>query len=156
MRAADKKIGRSTGIEHSFTWAWCHRARCRARGSRAPSRRCRPGSRPGRCGCWWSLSSCLLPFLPCSSRRGFSFLGQGGAPSNLSLFLSLLFPKCVRSGDKKGSGGGGERERGAGGFLGALGRRGNWKRLLLQQPTLLRGRCSREPAGPLPSPRAVY
>jgi hypothetical protein len=35
----------------ALTWAWCHRARCRARGSRAPSRRCRPGSRPGRCGC---------------------------------------------------------------------------------------------------------
>jgi hypothetical protein len=68
------------------------------------------------------LSHLARPSSFLSSRRGFSFLGQGGR----SLFLSLLFPKCVRSGDKKGRRRGEERERGtgergAGGFLGALG-----------------------------------
>ena len=64
-----------------------------------------------------------------SSRRGF-FLWQGAST------LSLLFPKCVRSGDKKGR----RREKEGTRDLGR-------ERLLLQEPARLRGRCSREPAG---------
>jgi hypothetical protein len=81
--------------------------------------------------------------LPPSPRAAVSLaLGRGLPPISPSASLSLL-PKCVRSGDKKG-GRRREREgRGEGVHWG-----GNWKRLLLQQPALFRGRCSREPAGP--------
>ena len=47
--APGPRITRNETIEAPY--APGHRAGCRARGSRAPSRHCPPGYRPGRCGC---------------------------------------------------------------------------------------------------------